>query len=38
MTELPKADYAAVIRDLSAVLPGERLFTDPLRRLAYSGN
>ena len=31
----PTSDYAAVIRDLAAALPADRLFTDPLRRLAY---
>ncbi|MEI7606322.1 MAG: FAD-binding and (Fe-S)-binding domain-containing protein [Rhodospirillaceae bacterium] len=32
---IPMPDYAAVIRDLARVLPADRVFTDPLRRLAY---
>lgn len=28
-------DYAALLRDLTGVLPPDRLITDPLRRLAY---
>ena len=32
---MPQVDYAALTRDFSAVVPPERIFTDPLRTLAY---
>ncbi len=32
---MPPVDYAALARAFAAVLPGARIFTDPLRTLAY---